>query len=305
MKKFLIRLLLFCLLFIVIDRCFIILRNYSSTLEIDKRLERIINKEIKDDILIFGSSRGARNIIAKQIQDSLDVSSYNLSYPGGNIEYQLFILKQVLKYHKPKIIVVAIDDNTELATSVNVNYRYDRLYPLVKYEVVREELIRKGEKNKYLSDFFILHQLSKSNFDIRPKKFTEMDTIMSCGSMPIDGQTKTFKKEFSTIERKYEISKEFEYKRKSFIEFMELCNKAGIKLLLVFPPNYFKPCIPFYQRIESLSKDKAYILKYDINKYHSDDLFNDENHLQRKGAVVFTDEIIQYIKKENLLISTK
>lgn len=305
MKKLFIRLLIFGVLFLVIDRSFLLLRNYSPTLEVDKRLERVINKEIKADVLFFGASRGARDVIASQIGDTLKATTYNLSYPGGDVEYQLFILKQVLKYHIPKVIVMTIDDKSELSASENVLYRYDRLYPLVKYEVVREELIRKEKKNKYLSELFIFHQLNKSNFDIRPKKFTEMDTIMSCGSMPIDGQTKTFKKEFSTIERKHEISKEFEYKRKSFIEFMELCNKAGVKLLLVFPPNYFKPCIPFYQRIESLSKDKAYILKYDSKKYNSDDFFNDENHLQRKGAVIFSDEIAQYIKKENLLISTK
>lgn len=300
MKKFLIRITLFCLLFIIVDRCFIVLRNYVPYLEADKRLEQVVNKKIKSDILIFGSSRGARSIIAKQIQDSLLISAYNLSYPGGNIEFQLFVLKQVLKYHKPKMVILTVDDNTELSASTNVNYRYDRLYPLVKYKVIREELIKRGEKNKYLSEFFILHQLSRSNFDLFTKKDSDVEKIMLCGSMPVEGQTKTFTKKFSTIERNYNIANEIPNKLKSFNEFLYLCNNAEIKLVIVFPPNYFKPCMPFYNRIESIARNKSYILKYDVTKYKSSDLFNDKDHLQKKGAVMFTNEVIRYIRQKNL-----
>lgn len=301
MKKLIIRLFIFGLLFLVIDRCFLVLRNFSPSLEVDKRLEKVINKEIKTDILFFGASRGARDFMAKQIGDSLKMSAYNLSYPGGDIEFQHFILKQVLKYHTPKMIVMSIDDKSELSASVNVTYRYDRLYPLVKYPVVREELIRKGQKNKYLSEIFIFHQLNKSNFDVRPKKFTKDDTIMPDGSMPINGQTKVFTKIYQDSSRVYESKKEYKYKRDCFIDFMNLCKTNNIKLVLVLPPNYFKPCDGFFNRIEFLAKNKAFVMKYDLSKYKSSNFFNDENHLQKKAAINFSNDVFQFIKNNNVL----
>ena len=297
--------MLFCSLFLLFDRSFILLRNYCPSLEADKRLEKVINKQLKSDIFVFGASRGARDIIASQISDSLKCSAYNLSYPGGDIEFQWFIFKQLLKYNKPKLIIMTMDDNTELSASVNVHYRYDRLYPLVKYDVVRNELIRKDQKNKYLSELFILHQLNKSNFDIRKRKFTAFDSIISCGSMPVNFQTKEFKKIFSDSLRIYQQNKELTYKVKYFNEIIDLCNKSNIKLMFVFPPNFFKPCVGFYSRINNIAQNKAYTMKYDTIKFKSPDLFNDENHLQIKGAVIFTNEIIEYIKEKSILKNYK
>jgi hypothetical protein len=301
MKKLFIRLLIFGLLFLAVDRCFLVLRNFSPSLEVDKRLEKVINKEIKSDILFFGASRGARDFMAQQIGDSLKMSAYNLSYPGGDIEFQDFVLKQVLKYHKPKMIVMSIDDKSELSASENVTYRYDRLYPLVKYPVVREELIRKDQKNKYLSEVFIFHQLNKSNFDIRQKKFTKDDTIMADGSMPINGQTKIFTKIYQDSSRVYNQKKEFKYKLNCFLDFITLCKKNNIKLVMVLPPNYFKPCDEFYNRIAFLAKNNAFVMKYDISKYKSSDFFNDENHLQKKAAIHFSNDVFQFIKSNNVL----
>ena len=115
MKKFLIQILLFSFTFFLFEKVFYVSLYVSPKLEIDKRLEYIINGNMNKDLIVLGSSRGARNIIASQIEDSLNISSYNLSYPGSDIEFHKFLLQSLIKYNeKPKIVLLVVDDNAEL-----------------------------------------------------------------------------------------------------------------------------------------------------------------------------------------------
>ena len=94
--------------------------------------------------MVFGSSRGARNIIASQIEDSLSIEAYNLSYPGSDITFHEFMLRSVLKFNKkPKIVLLVIDDPARVLPDEIIKFRLDRLYPLSKYDYINEELMSK------------------------------------------------------------------------------------------------------------------------------------------------------------------
>ncbi|MBU3682098.1 MAG: hypothetical protein FGM16_09180 [Flavobacterium sp.] len=307
MKKFLTQLLCFGLLFLAIDRSLIVLRNYVPQLEVDQRLEQVLQKKLKADVFVFGSSRGARDVIASQMGDSLQQKVYNLSYPGGDIEFQYFVLKQLLKTQKPKVILLVMDENTEIGASENVRYRLDRLYPLVKYPAVREELIRKGEKNKYLSELFILHQLNKSNFDLRHRKPSPLDTPLPCGSMPITTQMPNFTKKFDPAIPVYNPQTEFASKRYYFNQFLNACEKANTKVVLVFPPNFYAPSPAFYARMQQLANHRAYLMcynSYDL-RYQNPTYFNDKHHLRQSGAQLFTAEITGFIREQLVLLPPK
>lgn len=307
MKKFLLQLLCFGVLFLAIDRTLIVLRNYVPRLEVDQRLEQLLQKKLKADVFVFGSSRGARDVIASQLGDSLQQKVYNLSYPGGDIEFQYFVLQQLLKYQKPKAILLVMDENTEVGASENVRYRLDRLYPLVKYPAVREELIRKGEKNKYVSELFILHQLNKSNFDLRHRKPSPLDTPLACGSMPIITQMPGFTKKFNTAIPDYDAQKEFASKRYYFNQFLNACEKANTKVVLVFPPNFYAPSPAFYARMQQLANHRAYLMRYNSAYAHylNSDLFTDKHHLRQSGAQLFTAELAGFIREQQLLLPPK
>ena len=81
MKKFIVKILIFSTVFFLFDRLFYIFLDLSPKQEVDKRLDYVINGNMNKDLIIIGSSRGARDLIAKQIEDSLNISCYNLSYP--------------------------------------------------------------------------------------------------------------------------------------------------------------------------------------------------------------------------------
>lgn len=301
MKKFLIRLFIFCACVFVIDKAFIFVRNVSPELEVDRRLEAIINGKIDADIVIFGSSRGARSVIAQQLADSLNISAYNLAFPGSDITFHEFILEELLHVkgnRKPKLAILVVDDADELKRSKSLKFRLDRMYPLVKYKEIRKKLVKLKVKKPILNELLILHQLNKSNFLFKQRKFTKNDSIMPCGSMPICHQKKTFDKKFGKEAYNYSRDQELIQKINSMRSFVALCKKNKIDLIIAIPPNFRKITIGFQERMEDMLNGYGVVWAYDQTKsdYSNPDYFFDNAHLQKTGSILYTAELAEYLK---------
>ncbi len=217
-------------IFFIYDKLFFLVSWLSPGTEADKRLENVINGEINKEIVILGSSRGSRDLIANQIEQQTGYTTFNLCYPGSNIDFHEFLLRMLLKYNEhPKLILFVVDDYSQLLMDETILFRLDRMYPLIKYPCIREELVSRGEKNKYLSKLFIIHQLNIRNFDLRKKHFTPLDTILPCGSMPISFQRSGRRWIFNSGERKYPVDLEEFKKLSAFQNAIDLCKKNRIK----------------------------------------------------------------------------
>lgn len=300
MKKFIYTLLLFVTAFIILDKIFFFFIYLAPNSEVDKRLEHLITGKINKECIVLGSSRGARNIIAKQIEKGTGLSTYNLSYPGSNIEFHEFLLRSLLKFNqKPKIVLLAVDDPSELLPSESIKFRLDLLYPIVKYTYINNELIARGEKN-YLSKILCLSRINKSNFDLRKKHFSALDTIIDCGSMPISFQRENRIFKYDTINQYYLIENELTNKVNAFTNFQQMCNNNGIKLYVVFSPNFQQHNFLFEKRIKELTNNNLGYFIYDFSNiiYKDKSYFYDEGHLQTKGARIFTDELVKFLNTE-------
>ena len=306
MKKFLIRIILFLVFFFAVDKLFICVRNESPSLEVDKRLEMIVTGKINADVLIYGSSRGARSVIAKVFTDSLKVSAYNLSFPGSDITFHEFLLRTTLNVtenKKPTSVFLVIDDSDELKTAKSLKFRLDRMYPLVKYKVIRDELVKRNEKKPIINELLVLHQLNRSNFNFKQRKFTKNDSIMPCGSMPISHQKKTFDKHYKTYRESYTREGELIQKIKAFRAFRDECKKHNIQLIVAFPPNFRNVTQGFDKRLEQLLEGYGTVWVYDQQNpiFKNPDYFFDNSHLQTNGSYVYTNELVQFYKKLNHL----
>lgn len=301
MKFFLINIFLFALVFFIFDRSFLFIVNYSARQEVDKRLELLINGKINKDVIILGSSRGARDIIARQLEIKTGLTAFNLSYPGGEIEFQEFLLRTLIQFNKkPQSVILTIDEPIEFLPFENVKFRTDRLYPLVKYDYIIKELIRRKEKNEILSRFSILHRINKRNFDLTKKKFTALDTILPCGSMPISFQRVGYKWKYEDQNESYSIESEVGLKVNWFKKIIEICNRNNIKLIIAFPPNYGFHNKLFEKRIRDLVGTTGIIYIYNLDNpiYHDKEYFYDVSHLTLKGAEIFTDELGSFINSK-------
>jgi hypothetical protein len=199
-------------------------------------------------------------------------------------------------------VILGVDAPNNLVKIINSRFRLDRLYPLVKYDRIRNTLIERGEKNKYLSDAFIIHQLTIGSFAIQAKKFNNQDTIYDDGSMPIYYQHKDFKKVFAVNADKYDRTRESSYSIECFKNFIKLCEANDIKILICLTPNYGTFPSIFLNRIKELAPDKP-VMTYDtLNAaYKQQHHFFDNGHLTRSGAEIFTNELSDYINKTQIL----
>lgn len=285
----------------MIDKAFIFVRNASPELEVDRRLELILKGEIDADIVVFGSSRGARSVIAQQLTDSLNISAYNLAFPGSDITFHEFILEELLNIKgnkKPKLAILVVDDSDELKKSKSLKFRLDRMYPLVKYREIRKKLVKLKVKKPVINELIILHQLNKSNFLFKQRKFTKNDSIMPCGSMPISSQKKTFDKKFGKEAYKYSRDEELIQKINSIRSFIQLCKRNKIELIIAIPPNFRKITIGFKERMEDMLNGYGVVWAYDETRseYSNPDYFFDNAHLQKTGSIIYTADLAEYLK---------
>ena len=304
MKKFLIRLLAFVLCFFIIDKAFILVRDSSPQREVDRRLEFILQGKIRADIVVMGSSRGARSLIAQQIEDSTNLPSYNLAFPGSDVTFHEYVLRTLLETKgnkKPSTIVLVVDDSDELKTSKSLKFRFDRMYPLVKYKSVRDEMVKRKEKKPLVTELLVLHQLNKSNFKFTHRKFTKNDSIMPCGSMPISHQKKTFDKKYGTTQYVYKREGELIQKVNAFKEMVAMCERNDIDFIVAIPPNFRKVTAGFAERLKLLVGNSGSVWMYDEAKpeYSNPDYFFDNAHLQKTGSIVYTAEFASFLKNKD------
>lgn len=306
MKKFLIRLAIFTVFFFLVDKLFIFVRNAGPALEVDRRLEMILEGQINADVLVFGSSRGARSVIAQRFIDSLGVSAYSLAYPGSDVTFHEYLLRQTLEVKgnkKPKTVILVVDDSDELKPSKSLKFRFDRMYPLVKYKSVRDEMVKRKEKKPIITELLVLHQMNKSNFLFKQRKFTKNDSIMPCGSMPISHQKKTFDKKYNTEIYNYTREDELIQKIKAFRAFKDHCKNNNIQLIVAIPPNFRKVTVGFVDRLKQVMDGYGSVFMYDENRpeYSNPDFFFDNTHLQKVGSEIYTMELVHYYKELNKL----
>jgi len=224
--------------------------------------------------------------------------TFNLCYPGSDIEFHEFIIRTLLEFNEPpRLIMLVVDDDTEFTTVESVNFRNDRLYPLVKYSYITRELINKGEKDKLLSNILVLHRLNLYNFDVRRKTFSPLDTIMACGSMPISFQREGIDWTYITDVGYYDAGIEDPPKVNAFRKIINMCYENDVQLMVVFPPRYKSHNKSFEKRIRSLSGSGVNLFIYDTLNllYRDKNYYSDDSHLKRNGAEIFTNELIYYL----------
>lgn len=297
MKKFLVRILLFSIIFFAIDKLFYVFLCIAPQLETDKRLELMINGKMNKEIIVMGSSRGAYNIIAGQIERETGKSTYNVSYPGSNIEFHVFLLKTLLKYNKkPEIIVLSVDNPYEFLESKSLTFRLDRLHPLVKYSYINQELINQNDKSK-LSWFLFLARINKNYLTFTEKKIPIENLMLPCGSTPLKDNLSNKNLVFDKKNEPYPITKEIDVKKEKFLEFQNICHQNKIKIIYCFAPNFrvYNPALQ--NRIKSMSVYDNHFFVYDTTdlKYKDKIYFFDKSHLNIKGAKIFTGELSKFI----------
>lgn len=302
MKRFITKIFLYALAFFILEKSTYILLHKTPDREYDKRLEDVLKGQINKQLVVIGSSKGAGNVLAGQLENETGLTSYNLSYLGANIQFKAFMLKTLLRYNKaPEKILLVIDNTKELVPEKTLIFRYDRLYPLSKYNYINDELIEL-DKRTVLSKLLYSARLSKCDFRFKKFNNKHKNLIDSSGSSPFLSRTNKLEEDFFKYQEEddlvtYDISIEIPEKLETLLDIQNMCKENNIELIFAISPNFKALDNHFLQRFEKLLLPENKLFVYDTKNiiYKDKQYFKDLTHLLKNGAEIFTTEISTFI----------
>ncbi|MFH0755871.1 MAG: hypothetical protein V2B15_01115 [Bacteroidota bacterium] len=300
MKKFAARLLLFTILFLLVNKGYTLLEPDSDVKEADQRLSYLLSGNMNKDVIITGASSGSAGIMAERIEDETGLTAYNLCYLGSNVEFHEFMVRALVEFNDPpKILLLVIDDSIEFKTTTRVNYKEDQLYPMIKNKFVREELVNRVGKGKLVSDLVVFFRSCNFNVDRKLKRFDNYLPYLECGSRPIPVSFHKGGIDWAAFSNSNQYSRDDEApgKLSAYQHILSICHDHGIIPVVVMPPIYPAGGDAFQNRVRQAGGDGVHFFIYDKENpiYSNSDYYYDNVHLRRNGADIFTNEIIRFI----------
>ncbi|MBR1626494.1 MAG: hypothetical protein IJ681_05040 [Bacteroidales bacterium] len=240
----------------------------------------------KADILILGSSRAEHHYDTRIFQLQFpDTEIYNAGQHNQGMNYALAVLKSCIERKTPKIVFldcepeVLSEEKTAANTTLKTFYSVNNNVKSVLNETLKDKIVLKSGFYKYngvILKLFLDSRLPKSE-----------DTLK--GFESLKGSLDTSKLKYEQPEFTSVISKA----EKDFKEIISLCKKHNIKLYVVISPYYYhqnEMSLPYVRLSEICSKKNVSFSDYMNNSFFDSQpqLFHDINHLNEKGAILFT-----------------
>lgn len=298
MRRYFIRFLAFILICYLFDLSLFYLLNRPSR-HFDWRYGKVREQKINADILIIGSSRGARGINAEILEKESGLSSFNFCYPGSSLPFHLYCFETYLKEqkHKPKIVLLAVDDDNAFKDNPWLSFRTNVLYGHTKYQDVNNLLMAFGE-NHWLSKYFNIAKLRPIHLGIGNQQGAVTDYISPLGSMPLRIKNENFI--FATLDTSstnYDSINEMPGYLEAFKNIQQLYITNKIQLLVCIPPNYLRPSLSFLNRVKELSFEETPVLSQNTSTsaYRDSSYYYDSSHLNYRGSIVYSKELVKYI----------
>ena len=263
----------------------------------------IYKGNINSDLVIYGSSRAYRHFSPKIIEDSLNISTYNLGINGNNFWLQYFRHKELLKYNKkPKYIIMSIDPFS-LQKAVGMPNSIQFLPYLLWNKNLKEYI-------SYRSGYsFIDYNIPLARyFGEKTALFAALSSFFNFRNNPVrykgyKGRESEWNGDFDKAKDQldnYDIDIDPEYV-KLFEQFINECNREGIKLIFVYTPLYIDGQLFIKNREEVTYTFQHFSDKYKIPfiDYSNDELsfqkqyFYNTTHLNKRGSEIFTKKLIK------------
>lgn len=292
MRKFLLKLSLFAILFVVADKAVGLLATYLFDHARSGATEK--NKYIVDrtneDLLIFGSSRGVHHYDPRIFEDSLGVTCYNCAYDGCGIITAYGLLVSLTEHYTPKAIIYDVMPNFDYIQDGEPNAKY--LGPL--------KLLALGGGVK--------HGLDSIFVDVAANEKWKMKSNMyKINSKLIQLLTENLVERNITVKGYLPMNKEMQQepaiketglptaidglKEHYLIKFVQLCRQKGINLIFYASPSYRKTLDYQFDYIKELSDREGirFVNHYcDTSFVQERGYFYDSVHMNQRGATAYS-----------------
>lgn len=290
MKKALLKLLLFLLLFCLTDilagHLFAYMQSNSPGYQ-----PEYIAYEAQEDVIIMGSSKGGSNYNMPLITDSLMMTCLNCSETGNGIIQMYGRYKLLTKRYAPKVIVYDVKPQFDLYENDNSKYTM-RLKPFYKEASIDSIILSTDKTEKYK----MRSALYRYNFQF----LGILKDYIS--QSPFDRSSDNLSRQIMHIIPKAEepIAVEYDTLKLYYMEEMiKDCQERGIHLVFVVSPEYFYYDTISYAPLISLinSYNIPFVDKSaDAQFVGHSDLFSDSLHMNYWGATKWSEFIVHYIQ---------
>lgn len=236
------------------------------------------------DILVIGASKAKHGIDPLKIRDSTGLGCYNAGEDGQDMIYYDMVLHGFLNRKKPKIVILdmaplALDNKPGLS-----KFLYG-MSPIV--DDFSKRVWSWDERLKLHSNLYRFNGFFPQLTSLFLNKNKNND-----GYTPLDGQ-------YTDAKRILYHHLIIDPSEKMFLDdFVETCKKNSIKLMVYVSPTYYHNNYAFNSYLRNYCSLKNIYFK-DMSQpdgFRSFRYYNDRDHVNRKGAQIFTDSIIKDIK---------
>lgn len=254
----------------------------------------------EEDVLIYGSSRAVHTYDPRIFTDSLGLSCFNCGRNASNVIYHSAILPAAINgTHKPKAIILDLTPK-EIAWRSGP-FGADALAGMILPYVLTNEhfaklaldLFPKEYYKAQVSKLYAYNSLILSI--VRNHSRTKNDNVN--GYQPLHGS-----KVAPTPDDVTSLSRDSvdQYSKDQLEFFVKSVTEKKIPLFVIISPMYAQP----FPDNEALIESKAILAKYGVKlwdygtdpRYVQKPLFYDFNHMNVKGAELFSREIASRIK---------
>ncbi len=309
MKRFVLRLLLFCLLPLPL--------LYAFSYIVDAGLKKshsyyyaewndIFHGTVNANMVITGSSRAYVHVSPRILDSSLHMNAYNLGMNGTKFLMQYDRFKIYLKHNKKPRYVIQTLDFSMLAENYEL-YAYQQFLPYLSDPDIKEMTEKYKGKFGFGEYYFPMFKYNNQGALVVEglKSFAGRG-----GKGPkykgYEGQPKPWDAAFATTTASSAGMSPYDQVVDSlslakFNEFMALCSRENIKVILVFPPVYSEYIPVFKNRVEILHLFESTAAKYNFPmlNFLDDELcadkhmFYNSQHLNKTGAEIFSRKLAQ------------
>jgi hypothetical protein len=304
--------------------CFTILAIFACDWLIDSGLRRvdtgpfgefnrIVDGEINASVLITGSSRAVNHYDPRVITSRTGHTAYNIGINGSQTDMQLAILKTYLNHNTTPSLVVHNLDSFAFVTS-RAGVAFSEGYLPYLDEAPIYETLKSVDHNWWKSRYLPLYGYAVDGMGLS----WMVGLQRWLGINPRAGRylgfaprSDTWTEEFERFRRANPDGVRFEVEPQGVLDLEQLvvlCQKRGIEVVLVYSPVYYE-----MQKLE-LDRDATFKRFSDIATRHriqlwdysqsplsfSRDYFANSQHLNRKGAALFSADLAE--KLANLVL---
>lgn len=298
MKNFVLRIVLFFAIVFCLDFVFGIVMDYMSK-NANSGDTKMLNSLCMDsnyDVLIMGSSRAHHHYDDMLLSDSLGLKVYNMGVDGNGIVLMNGLWKLLSQRYTPKLIIYDVEPAFDLMVykEDDANRRYlSKLKPYFHTPCVDSifHFVSPLEEIKNHSVFF---RYNTDFFNVI-KNYVSYSQVPRFGYAPIQGvMTDGEKRPIITESIKTDDVKIY-FLRNLVVD----VRSKGGQIIFIASPKYHVSSSEVYQPLRDICDEYKVPFwdYYNDSTFQESEYFKEPMHLNKKGAEVFSNYIVNKIKE--------